>query len=515
MKPIIKVQLLILCLSALCSDSVFSQTPTWNQDVGNIFYNNCTSCHRVGGLGTFPMMDYNDVVNNIVSIDTAITNKSMPPWKPDPNYRHFKGETCLKPEEITKIKQWITGGMPQGNGVAPTPPSFNSGSQLTNIDAALSTLNYTVSTNVDDYRTFVIPSNNTTDRYLNTAEFIPGNNAVVHHIILLEDTSSVSHNLDIADPLPGFASNGTMQQSTSAKYVALWAPGAANFQLPPNMGIKIPAGADFLIEIHYAPDHQGESDSTVINIKYTNVPNVREVIVNDFLDWSPTCLMNYPLFIPANTVKSYKQHWANNIGNGSVLSIFPHMHKIGRSYKVYTTNAQNTDTVGLINIPHWDFHWQGFYMFQKMQKFMLGEKIWGEALYDNTTNNPDNPSNPPVNVVAGEHTTDEMMITFLAYTPYQIGDENIVLDSAIFENVQSNSFQNQRNFIYPNPTSNTININNSKEFSSYAISSADGRIIIVDNKFPADITSLESGFYFVTLYARNTQSPLIFKFLKE
>ena len=138
-----------------------------------------------------------------------------------------------------------------------------------------------------------------------------------------------------------------------------------------------------------------------------------------------------------------------------------------------------------------------------------------DSYNDNTTNNPDNPSNPPVNVVAGEHTTDEMMITFLAYTPYQIGDENIVLDSAIFENVQSNSFQNQRNFIYPNPTSNTININNSKEFSSYAISSADGRIIIVDNKFPADITSLESGFYFVTLYARNTQSPLIFKFLKE
>jgi hypothetical protein len=122
------------------------------------FYNNCTSCHRVGGY-------ISDIItNNTVNIDTAITNKSMPPWKPNSNNRPFKGETCLKPEEITKIKQWITGGIRQGNGVAPTPPSFNSGSQLTNIDASLSTLNYTVSTNVDDYKTFVIPSNNSTKR---------------------------------------------------------------------------------------------------------------------------------------------------------------------------------------------------------------------------------------------------------------------------------------------------------------------------------------------------------------
>jgi hypothetical protein len=87
----------------------------------------------------------------------------------------------LKPEEITKIKQWITGGIPQGNGVAPTPPSFNSGSQLTNIDASLSTLNYTVSTNVDDYKTFVIPSNNSTKRY----QVYSRNNAVELSFIVL------------------------------------------------------------------------------------------------------------------------------------------------------------------------------------------------------------------------------------------------------------------------------------------------------------------------------------------
>ena len=515
MKTRTNLSFILLAIALFAKINASAQTSTWNHDIGNIFYSNCSSCHRNGGLGPFPIMSYTDVLSNLTSIETAITNKSMPPWKPDPNYRHFKGETCLKPSEIAKINQWISAGAPEGTGVAPTPPTFNSNSQLDVVDATLSTLNYTVPTNVDDYRTFVIPSNNTSDRYLNAAEFLPGNNALVHHIILFQDTSSVSHNLDLADPQPGFASNGTMQQSSSATYVAIWAPGAANFQLPDNMGIKIPAGADFLIEIHYAPDHQGESDSTTINIKYCTQPNVREVIVDDVLDWGPTSLINYPLSIPANQVKSYKQRWTNNLGTASVLSIFPHMHKIGRSYKVYTTNAQNTDTVGYIHIPNWDFHWQGFYMFQKIQKFSLGEKIWGEATFDNTTNNPDNPSNPPINVVAGEHTTNEMMITFLTYTPYQVGDENVVLDSSIFAGLHHKESLALSNQIYPNPSHNFLSVNNSQQYDSYTISSIHGNLIYQHSEFPISIENLDAGVYTIQLRNKNTHETQTFKFMRE
>jgi hypothetical protein len=39
------------------------------------------------------------------------------------------------------------------------------------------------------------------------------------------------------------------------------------------------------------------------------------------------------------------------------------------------------------------------------------------AYYDNSVNNPENPSNPPVNVRWGERTTDEMCLTFLPSNP--------------------------------------------------------------------------------------------------
>ena len=482
-------------------------TPTWSADVANIIYNNCSSCHRYGGLGTFSLMSYSETVSHSAQILDAVSTRKMPPWKPDPNYRHFKNETALSTSEISKIQQWIAGNTPQGNASQePTPPTFNTNSQLQNIDQTIQTLNYTINSNIDVYRTFVIPSNTSVDRYLNEVEFIPGNNAVVHHIILFQDTSSVSNNLDVADPEPGFASNGTMQQSGAASYVALWAPGAGLFQLPPNMGIKIKAGADFLVEVHYAPNNLGQSDLSTINIKYTNGSNIREVKIDPVIDWGPSSLLNYPLQIPANQTKSFKQRWTNTSGDFSVLSIFPHMHKIGKSYKIYTTNLQGTDTTKYIYIPKWDFHWQGFYTFQKIQKLSLNQRLWGEAFYDNTTNNADNPSNPPVNVIAGEQTTNEMMITFLAYTQYQTGDENIVLDTVYFQSINKQALLNKPLELYPNPTHDEVYIKNINMYGNkycFEIFDLAGNIVVSDRLITSKINVSEfaKGVYLLKIFS--------------
>jgi hypothetical protein len=134
------------------------------------------------------------------------------------------------------------------------------------------------------------------------------------------------------------------------------------------------------------------------------------------------------------------------------------MHKVGKSYKIFSTNSANLDTTPYIHIPEWDFHWQGFYTFQKIQKLSLNENLWGVGVYDNTANNPENPNSPPANVYWGEQTTDEMMITFLAYTPYQPGDENIILDSLAFSGLERIS-ASRKIQLYPNPCANELMIN--------------------------------------------------------
>jgi len=227
-------------------------------------------------------------------------------------------------------------------------------------------------------------------------------------------------------------------------------------------------------------------------------------------------LLNFPLSIPANTTRLFKQRYLNNNGDASVISVFPHMHKIGTSYKVFATNTQQ-DSIPYLYIPHWDFHWQGFYTFQSIQKFSLGETLWGISTFDNTTNNPDNPSNPPVNVFAGEQTTDEMMVVFLAYLPYQEGDENIVLDSTLL-NVAAKNTDSIANFeISPNPASNQLSVSSVPFNSVIEIFDISGKCIrklnCQTNKIYIDISELYNGIYFIR--CNNLNGTVTKKFIKN
>ena len=110
----------------------------------------------------------------------------------------------------------------------------------------------------------------------------------------------------------------------------------------------------------------------------------------------------------------------------SLLSIYPHMHLLGKYWEVYATDPQGNRT-NLIRIEDWDFNWQGNYTFTRYQKIAAGSQIHAITTYDNTTNNPVNPNYPPRDLTWGEKTTDEMLLAVMEYVPYRPGDENIAL----------------------------------------------------------------------------------------
>jgi len=45
--------------------------PTWTKDVAPIVYNNCTTCHRPGGLGPFSLLDYDSAAAHVDEIKDA------------------------------------------------------------------------------------------------------------------------------------------------------------------------------------------------------------------------------------------------------------------------------------------------------------------------------------------------------------------------------------------------------------------------------------------------------------
>ena len=54
--------------------------------------------------------------------------------------------------------------------------------------------------------------------------------------------------------------------------------------------------------------------------------------------------------------------------------------------------------------------------FKNLIKLDVGTKLHSKANFDNTSNNIHNPNTPPVDVYAGEATTDEMFVNYLMYT---------------------------------------------------------------------------------------------------
>ena len=510
MKNIYKL-LLILFITSTAKAQTY--IPTWSDDIACIFYSRCTSCHNANGIAPFSLIDYNDAVAYATGIQTAVNSKYMPPWPPDVSYQTLAHERILTPQEITLINDWINNGTQQGNiANAPAPPVYSSAAQITAPDISLVMPNYVVPPlSSDMYRCFVMPTNVSVDKYLAAIEILPGNRNIVHHVLVYQDVANTALTLGSLDPDPGYTSFGG-PGSNSAELVGGWVPGSEPYFLPAGMGIKLKANSKIILQIHYPLGSTGQTDSTRVNFLYSTSPSVRNVRVDPLLYHNAPVLQNGPLFIPANTIQTFHEMFTIPaiVGNVTLLTVGPHMHLIGTQAESYAVSTL-LDTIPLIRINNWDFHWQGFYSFRKPVKIPAGSTLHAYATYDNTGGNPNNPNNPPQNVGLGENTTDEMMLTYFYWLPYVTGDENIAVDTVtvpltyngctyttgINDHVVNSNFR-----VYPNPATDFAVIDLPGEhYYQVAIQNAMGQEVKIYNNIKSslkiDCSKLNKGIYFL------------------
>jgi hypothetical protein len=164
------------------------------------------------------------------------------------------------------------------------------------------------------------------------------------------------------------------------------------------------------------------------------------------------------------------------------------MHLIGKNITSYSIDS-NLDTLPLIKINSWDFEWQQFYYFKNILKLEQGSKLYSHAQYDNTSNNPHNPNSPPIDVYAGEATTDEMFVNYLMHLPYQIGDENLDLESLMTVSI-NNLSQSLEGFIYPNPSSGNIQLKFKGATGELKIFTVLGKKVFSKNIYTEEIISV-------------------------
>lgn len=458
-------KILLAGVFGLFITNAIAQTPDWATKVAPILYNHCTTCHHDGGIAPFSLITYADAVSNAHSIKSDVQNRIMPPWPPDPTYARLSHERILSAEDVATLTAWVDGGTPQGTpSLAPPPPVYtNTGMIQGTPDLTVKIPTYTsTAASGDVYQCFVIPSGLLTDKYIRAFEAIPGNPACVHHVLVFADTTHKCAALDAAYPGPGYPDFGGVG-TDSATMLGVWVPGSDPMSYPSGFGLKIPHGADIVVQVHYPAGTAGMVDSTEVRFFFAPTAGVREVFMQPVL-YHDFDLIGGPLHIPADSIKTFEEEFPTIylafLGDISLLGAFPHMHLLGKSIKSYGI-LPSGDTDKYIQINKWDFHWQGFYMFRKLKKVPVGTRVRAEATYDNTSANPENPHSPPQDVNVGEATTDEMMIVFFVYTQYHAGDENIVADSSLLAVpwTQTNYYHGQQLLdVCPNPASSDITI---------------------------------------------------------
>lgn len=472
------------------------------KDVAPIFFSRCASCHRENGGAPFSLTSYSEAKNNIFSVEYAISNNIMPPWPPDTAYTRFMHERIITAEEKSTILDWINAGAPAGDTTqAPAPPVFPVYRLFGTPDTVLRIPVFTSkASSTDTYVCFTIPTGLTTDRMLRAFEIIPGNHHIVHHVVVMVDTT----NSTATD------TSGNCYNLSGDFGIGGYAPGSAPTvlpgQAPLKAGIRMPAGAKLMMQMHYPAGTAGEVDSTQIRMYY--YPEADTGIRKVFVE---TALQNWNLFIPANSTQTYSAQ-ITVPSPVSILAASPHSHKICTKIVNYAYDNSG-DTIPLIRINNWNFEWQGAYSFKNPVKVPAGYKLFSSHFYDNTTNNPHNPSNPPQWVNAGLNTTDEMLFDGFQWLDYQPGDENIDIGAILASDtllhpvsVMDKPKASEKDpLVYPNPSSGSFTIRMPKTTAAAFVSIYN---ILGERIYSAALTAaettlrlngMEEGIYFYSI----------------
>lgn len=439
------VYAIFILIFAACN--LKQSTPTWTGDISELIYTNCSPCHRDGGNAPFALLSYDQVKAKANRIRWATETRYMPPWPADPSYRHFLYERVLSDAQIKMLSQWIKFGMPLGDTLVKIkPPDFYKGSFFKKPDLVLH-LQHAVTLSGNGRDSFIIakfPYRLPKDTLLDFVEFVPGLKRRVHHV----NGHLLSYNRESADPFQGLETFGDTRVNLDSVYSAMgltytdglkphypvltpntvyYLPGYLPFAYPNAWGgIKLKkTGAFLLNNIHYGPSLNNQLDSSVLNVFFRSSPIERpfsEAQIGSF-GLAP---VKPDLIIPANQKASFTSTLKLE-KKISILSVNPHMHQIGASFKAYAYTPKG-DTIPIIKIPKWDFRWQYYYTFEYPLVLEAGTWITLEATFDNTAQNPNNPFRPPRTITSGNgiesmKSTEEMLQLIFTFAPYRKGDE--------------------------------------------------------------------------------------------
>ncbi|HVL40399.1 MAG TPA: hypothetical protein VM328_13500 [Fimbriimonadaceae bacterium] len=380
-------------------------------DVAPILNRHCVECHRPGEVAPFSLIGYDNARRWSQMISIVTQSRRMPPWKADHGFGEFLDENRLSEQQLQILKAWHAAGAPRGDrSKEPAPPKFTSDWPIRKPDLILKPARpFKLEAEGDDvYRNFVLKTDFKETKWVTAMAVRPGNPKVVHHVIGFLDASGRSHELEkgqndgqegyVTFGGPGFIPSGSLGG---------WAPGLRIRETAPGTAFELRPGTTIVMQVHYHKSGKPETDQTQIGLYFADKPVEKPMR----LAWIANPMIR---ILPGQKEQKFSMTYPvpRNI---TAYAVMPHMHLLGRLMKA-EVELPDGSRKPLVRVSDWDFNWQLNYVFKEPIKIPAGSRIRVEAIYDNSSDNPHNPSNPPRLVTWGEETTDEMFLLIAAYT---------------------------------------------------------------------------------------------------
>jgi peroxiredoxin len=376
---------------AASSTSSNEKIVTYCADIARVLNQHCVECHRSGEIGPFSLTDYDEVVGWADMSVEVIDNARMPPWHASAEHLPLANAREMPEADKQLIRDWVEAGTPFGNASdLPEPPLFVDGWHLPrqpDLVLKMREAPFTIpAEGIVEYQYYVVETNFETDRWIRAAEVIPGNHAVVHHAI--------------AFIRPPDGSNVRKFGLLSA-----YVPGQRRSELPEGYAQRVPAGSRIVFQMHYTPTGKPQTDTTRIGMVFADPADVtHEVLTIGGIDQD--------FEIPPHTADFDVQSdvpWFPR--DGKLLSIIPHMHVRGKSFRFQAIRGDERET--LLEVPAYDFNWQHSYELATPLPLAGLDRLCFTATFDNSADNPTNPD-PNEYVTWGDQTWQEMALVFIS-----------------------------------------------------------------------------------------------------
>ncbi len=394
-----------IALAALAMPAVAQQEVTFTEHVAPIIFHNCTSCHRPGEAGPFPLRNYKEVKKRGRMIARVTRSRFMPPWHPVEGHGEFSDSMRMKQADINTIQRWVRAGMPEGDPKKlPQMPAFTEGWQLGKPDMVVQmTRPFRVpATGRDIYRNFVVPLNLPEDKWVTAIAVRPSARTVLHHTLFRTTGNSSAQRDNFGFGRGGRNRSGGLGVSTSG--LGGWAVGRQARHLPMGLAVKIPKGTNLVLSSHFHPSGKEEHEQTTVGLYFTDKPPTRTMVA---LQLPPMFGALAGLNVPAGK-KDFKISESFTLPvDVQGLTIGGHAHYICKEMHMWATPPDG-EKESIFWINDWAFSWQSRYQYAQPRDLPKGTKIDVELIYDNSEDNPQNPHDPPRRVNWGLQSTDEM-----------------------------------------------------------------------------------------------------------